>query len=628
MKLERAAIDSIPIGAHPLLAVENLTVGYPVDGGGMIRPVDALSLAVHEREIVGLVGDAGSGKSTAALAMLGLARGPGRILSGSVLFESLDLLKMNADELRDIRGRDIGIIVQNPRSALNPMLRIGRQIGLAYRAHNHATGEETRQRALDMLRMVSINDPERRVEAYAHELSGGMAQRALIAIALSSRPKLLIADEPTSGLDVTIQAQFLDEMWQTVQATGSAVLLVTQELGVVANYCDRVLVLHDGRVVENALVEQFFEAPQHAYSQAVLRLHSERRLMLGATFPPRDGKPMIVVRGLIKTFPVRSSGKVVQAVDRVSLTIRPGETLGLVGESGSGKTTVGRCLLRLLQPDGGAISFEGADILALGDADMRRRRAKLQIVLQDPFDSLNPRWTIRKILVEPLHLHTRLSGADKARRAAELMELVGLDPALLERRPLGLGASALQRINIARALACNPSFIVLDEPTSVLSPQARAGLIELLGRLQKELGISYLFISHDLTTVQYICHRVAVMYLGQIVEEGSVEEIFLHPRHPYSQALLSAHLFPDPSHRRVDNPVASALQGEIPSPIALPVGCYLASRCPHANAACLAVPQLLESCADGRVVRCHRVVAGEIGARGRSGDPSLAQPEN
>jgi oligopeptide/dipeptide ABC transporter ATP-binding protein len=321
---------------------------------------------------------------------------------------------------------------------------------------------------------------------------------------------------------------------------------------------------------------------------------------------------MVEVRGLIKTFPVRNSAKVVQAVDRVTLTIRPGETLGLVGESGSGKTTVGRCLLRLLQPDGGAISFEGADILAFGDADMRRRRAKLQIVLQDPFDSLNPRWTIRKILTEPLNLHTRQSRADKARRAAELMQLVGLDPALLERRPRGLGAGALQRVNIARALACNPSFIVLDEPTSVLSPQARAGLIELLGRLQKELGISYLFISHDLTSVQYVCHRVAVMYLGQIVEEGSVEEIFRRPRHPYSQALLSAHLFPDPSHRRVDNPVAPALQGEIPSPIDLPVGCYLASRCPYANAACRAAPQRLEPCADGRVVRCHRVVAGEI----------------
>ncbi|WP_051231467.1 ABC transporter ATP-binding protein [Kaistia adipata] len=617
MHREAAAVAERPetMAARTVLSVENLVVGYPVDGR-MVKPVDGLSFKVHEREVVGLIGDAGSGKSTAALALLGLARPPGKILGGRVEFDGRDLLKLPEAEIRAIRGRDIGIIVQNPRSSLNPMLRIGKQIGYAYEAHNQASGTEVRRKVIEMLRMVGINDPESRAEAYAHELSGGMAQRALIAMALSSKPKLLIADEPTSGLDVTIQAQFLDEMWNTVQKTGSAILLITQELGTLANYCDRVLVLHEGRIVEDAPVRQFFANPQHPYSQQILKLQRERGHSLG--LPPVEAgtRPLLATTDLRKTFAVRHTKKLIQAVDKVSLTIGRGETLGLVGESGSGKTTVGRCMLRLLEPSSGSVVFDGEDLVKLPPNDMRRYRSKLQIVFQDPFDSLNPRWSIRRILTEPLDLHTKLSTADKRRRAEELMDLVDLDRALLDRRPRGLGAGALQRINIARALACNPEFIVLDEPTSVLSPRARVGLIELLVRLQKELGISYLFISHDLTTVRYLCHKVSVMYLGQIVETGTVEQVFSKPRHPYSQALLSAHLFPDPTNRRVDSVIPAALEGEIPSPIDLPHGCYLASRCPHVVEACRATPQALEPLEGGQSVRCWRAVAGEIQAFG------------
>jgi oligopeptide/dipeptide ABC transporter ATP-binding protein len=592
-----------------LLRVRGLEVSYAT-AAGPVRPVAGVDFEIRRREVVGLVGDAGSGKSTVALALLGLARPPGQITAGEVVFEGRDLLKLSEHEVRAIRGRDIGVIVQNPRGALNPMLRVGTQIANVYRAHNSATPAEARRQAVEMLRLVGINDPERRVDSFAHELSGGMAQRALIAMALSSRPKLLIADEPTSGLDVTIQAQFLDEMWRTVQDTGSAMLLVTQDLGIIANYCDRVLVLHDGRIVEDAPVRDFFADPRHEYSRDVLRLFRER----GRGFPAQIAAPEPFVRteALTKHFPLRHSDKVVQAVDRVSLTIGRGEAVALVGESGSGKTTVGRCLLHLIPPTAGRVVIAGTDISGLGRADLRRFRSRMQIVFQDPFDSLDPRWTIARLLEEPLEVHGGGNGTERRDRAAAALRLVDLDPALLDRVPKGLGASTLQRVNIARALILRPEFVVLDEPTSVLAPRARASLVALLARLQAELGIAFLFISHDLTTVRYLCQRVAVMYLGQIVEQGTVEQIFTDPRHPYSQALLSAHLFPDPTRRRVDRKVAEALSGEIPSPIDPPKGCYLAGRCPHAEDRCRQMPQTLQTLPDGREVRCVRALADEI----------------
>ncbi len=592
-----------------LLSVRDLRVGYEVPGG-IVTPVDGVSFDLAPREVVGLVGDAGSGKSTTALALMGLARPPGRILHGQVMFGGQDLLALPDAEIRKIRGREIGLIVQNPRAALNPLLRIGAQIGHAYRAHNAASAADARKQAIEMLRLVGINDPERRVEAYAHELSGGMAQRALIAIALSSQPRLLIADEPTSGLDVTIQAQFLDEMWRTVQKTGSAMLLVTQELGVIANYCDRVLVLHEGRIVEDAPVKRFFSDPEHPYSQEVLRFYQDRSMAWPAQVAGQAG--FLETRGLTKHFPLRGSSKVVQAVDKVSIKVGRGEAVGLVGESGSGKTTVGRSLLRLETPTGGEVILDGTEITGLGTAAMRAMRKRMQIVFQDPFDSVNPRWTVADILDEPLRVME--GGAKGARRDRALAALrqVDLDPSLMAAKPRDLGAGALQRINIARALICNPEFLVLDEPTSVLAPRARNSLIALLSRLQAELGISYLFITHDLTTVRYLCQRVAVMYLGQIVEEGTVEQVFTAPQHPYSRALLSAHLMPDPTHRRVDNPVPAALEGEIPSPIDVPGGCYLASRCPHVTEACRANPQVLTDLGGNRAVRCERVVRGEI----------------
>ncbi len=595
-----------------VLSVHNLRVRYDTPSGA-VTPLRDFSLSIGEREVVGLIGDAGSGKSTAALAMMGLVRPPGRLISGQVLFGGQDLMEMDEDQLRALRGKDIGIIVQNPRSALNPMLRIGRQIGNVYRAHSDASAAAARDRAIEMLRLVGINDPERRVAAYAHELSGGMAQRALIAMALSSEPRLLIADEPTSGLDVTIQAQFLDQMWDSVQQTGSAILLISQDLGIIANYCDRVAVLHDGRIVEDRPARDFFAAPEHPYSRDILGLQRAAASGVARTSEPvAPGEPLVEVTALAKAFPIHGSDKVVQALQSVDLSVGPGETLGLVGESGSGKTTVGRCLLRLEEPTSGDITYRGAPISGIPKEALRAFRRKIQIVFQDPYDSLNPRWTIRRVLQEPLDLHTRLGKAEKTARIRDLLEMVGLDQALIDDKPRGLGASAMQRLNIARAIAVDPEFIVLDEPTSVLAPQAVTGLIALLRKLQKELGLSYLFISHDLTTVRFLCHRVAVMYLGQIVEVGRVGQVFEDPQHPYARALLSAHLFPDPTRRRVDQDVPESLSGEIPSPVDLPRGCYLAGRCPFAVDRCRSEAQPLVALEDGRQVRCWRVIEGDL----------------
>lgn len=605
-----------------VLRAEGLRVTYYTEDGP-VSPLTDFSVSIREREVVGLVGDAGSGKSTAALALMGVVRPPGRIDAGRILFAGEDLLGKDEEALRELRGKDIGIIVQNPRGALNPMLRVGAQIGNVYRAHNKVSRNAAAGRAIDMLRKVGINDPERRVEAYAHELSGGMAQRALIAMALSSNPRLLIADEPTSGLDVTIQAQFLDEMWDTVQDTGSAILLVTQDLGVIANYCDRVVVLHDGRVVEDKSVAEFFANPEHPYSQKVMSLQravasdeEEHSTRMHSFAEVTTSDILVQTSALTKNFPIRGSDKVVQAVQSVDFEIRQGETLGLVGESGSGKTTVGRCVLRLEEPTSGVIHYRGQEISHVSNRVLRSYRSRMQIVFQDPFDSLNPRWTVGRVLREPLDLHTSKSRSEKTARSRELLQMVGLSPDILDRRPKGMGAGAMQRLNIARALASDPEFIVLDEPTSVLSPSAISELITLLRRLQDELGLSYLFISHDLTTVKYLCHRVAVMYLGQVVEVGTVDQIFNAPRHPYARALLSSHLFPDPSHRRVDHREPDALSGEIPSPVDLPKGCYLAGRCPHVTDRCQAEPQTLEKLDDGRLSRCWRVTAGELeGAR-------------
>lgn len=578
-----------------VLEVRDLSVDY----GG--RPaVENFTLSIAPGEIIGLTGNSGSGKSTLALALLGLTRGPGHISSGAVVLEGTDLLALDEAKRRDRRGRDISLIVQNPRSALSPLHRVGQQVGDVYKAHQNVTNSQAAIHAIRMLRSLGLNDPERRAQAYPHEISGGMAQRVLIAMALGSGPRVLIADEPTSGLDMTIQAQFLDEMWRNVRKAGSAALLMTQDLGIIANYCDRVVVLQNGRQVEDAPTSSFYSAPRDTYSKTLLALRHED--------PPAAPAPapLLTIAGLTKTFPVRGSNKRVHAVDDVSFAISRGETLGLVGESGSGKTTVGRCILRLVEPDNGEVNFDGASVTHASPGALRALRRKLQVVFQDPFNSLDPRWTVADILGEAME------GKRDRARIAELLRLVGLGPDVAKAKPRALSAGSQQRVNIARAIAVEPELIVLDEPTSALTPLARIGIIRLLRDIQTRLGVSYLFISHDLNTVEHISHRVAVMYLGQIVELGTGEQVFRAPLHPYSKALLAAHLTADPTHRRVDRDNPEMLAGEIPSPIDLPRGCYLATRCPVAQPSCHTTPQPLLPAADGRLVRCTPAIAGQI----------------
>jgi len=592
-----------------VLSASGLRVDFPRPDGGVLRAVRDFGVEIRAGEFVGVLGEPGCGKSTAAMALMGMVRAPGRIAGGVVRFMGADLLAMGAPEQAAIRGRDIGLIVQNPRNALHPLIAVGAQIANVYRAHSRAGRAEAASHAIDMLRMVGINDPARRARAFPHELSTGMTQRVLIAMALSSRPKLLIADEPTSGLDVTIQTQFLDQMWDAARQTGSAVLLVTQNLGIVANYCDRVLIMKDGAIVEQAPVRGFFANPVHDYSKRVLALTDvgQKRAARSADIAA-DAPALLEARGLTKDFAIRGSRAKVHAVDDVSLLVRRGECLGLVGESGSGKTTVGRCLLRLAPATSGTVLFENQPILDLPDEAFRRLRARMQVVFQDPFDSMNPRWTVRDVVAELLVLHTDLKGAGLEARIDELLTLVGLEPALKPRRPSQLSAGRQQRVAIARAIAANPRFVVLDEPTSALTAETTAEIIALLMDLSRRFGLAYLFISHDLTTVRYICHRVAVMYLGQVVEIGTKEQVFDTPLHPYSQALLAAHLFPDLDRRRVDHARGPGLAGEIPSPIDLPKGCYLVGRCPRQTERCAREKQALTSLADGRALRCWRAV--------------------
>lgn len=585
-----------------ILRTKGLTVQYPY-GSKQFTAVDGIDLTIESGQIVGLIGESGSGKSSLALALLALARNPGT-LSGEVYLNGQQLIGLSDDQLRSIRGKAIGLITQKPRQSLNPFQNIGTQIKRVFQAHTDANDAQAEQQAITLLESVGINDAERRLKAYPHELSGGMAQRALISMALSAHPDLLIADEPTSGLDVTIQAQFLDRMWERAKQDSTAVLLVTQDLGIVANYCDRVLVMEQGKIVEDLPTGEFFANPQDSYSKRVLALVHERQAAKTASSSD-EGEVLLEVEDLTKTFTLQDK-QVLQAVSKVSFSVRQGRSLGLVGESGSGKTTVGRLILRLLEADSGDIEFRGQQVRGLKGTSLKSFRSRVQVVFQDPFDSLNPRWTVERILAEPIDLHLHLDAAAKKARILELLGQVGLPESALGIRPAGLSAGQQQRVCLARALATSPDFLVLDEPTSALPPAARVEMIGLLRRLQEQLQLSFILISHDLSTVRELCQDVAVMYLSQVVEVGSTTEVFSNPKHPYTRALLNSVLFPDPNDRRVDRADREDLSGEIPSPIDLPKGCYLAGRCPLVEERCTLEPQVLAEIKPGHLVRCWK----------------------
>ena len=541
--------------SQPLLSVKDLTVSFGVEGK-RITAVNHISFDVMPGEIVGLVGESGSGKTVSAMSTIRLIPcPPGNIESGEVLFEGRSLLDMPIEELRNIRGKDISVIFQEPMTALSPLHSVGYQLAETVRIHDpEASKEEAWDRAVEWLDKVGIPDPETRAKAFPFQFSGGMRQRAMIAMALILQPKLIIADEPTTALDVTLQAQVFDLILQ-MKSEDTSILFITHDMGVIWELSDRVLVMKDGNIVERGDAEELFDDPKETYTRellsAVPRLTDEPREKRSY---PEGEKPILSIKYLRTWFPVKKGVFArtvdwVKAVNSVSLDIFPGECLGLVGESGSGKTTLGRSILGLEKSHRGKIVFEGNNILDLSYHEMRPFRRNLQMIFQDPFSSLNPRLTVQELLTEGLVEHDLLKGSKKD-VAAHWLEQVDLEPDMMNRYPHEFSGGQRQRICVARAVALEPKFVVCDEAVSALDVTVQAQVIDLLMDLKDQLGLSYLFISHDLSVVKRICDRVVVMRNGKVAEAGFTSEVVDNPQSEYTQKLIEAVPIPGDKSKR------------------------------------------------------------------------------
>jgi peptide/nickel transport system ATP-binding protein len=674
-----------------LLEIDNLRTW--IDAGDLtVRAVDGLSLSIQRGETFALLGESGCGKSVTALSVMRLLPEQGRIVEGAVRLEGQDLLQRSEAEMRMVRGARIGMIFQEPMLSLNPVLSVGAQLVEVLERHTTARGAQCARQARELLDAVGVPDAERRLREYPFQLSGGLRQRVMIAMALACEPELLIADEPTTALDVTIQAQVLELLRELQRRRGMAMLLITHDLGVVAETAHRVGVMYAGQIVETASAAAFFERPMHPYARKLFaslperqkrggalaviggtvpslaqefagcrfaqrcdRVHggcdtvvpeltvldidrsvrchlfagkadvqfedvavndagSSRDMPTGADFPVGDGqtaqtlvgRPLLAVNDMRIYFPIhrgilRRVAGYVRAVDGVSLAIPAGRTLALVGESGCGKTTVGKGVLQLLGLTGGAVLFDGEDLSKLGSR-LRAKRRDFQIIFQDPFSSLNPRMRVAEIIEEGMAaLGVGANPEQRAERIDALLVEVGLDAAAKARYPHEFSGGQRQRIAIARALAVQPRLIVCDEPTSALDVSVQAQILNLLLDLQRRHGISYLFITHNMGVVEYLSHEVAVMYLGRIVEHGSVDEVFSTPKHPYTRALLSAVPVIDPDSRRDVLRIA----GDLPSSVSPPPGCHFHPRCPQVMDQCRGTFPI--ECALGGThrVRCH-----------------------
>ncbi|MNX57385.1 Glutathione import ATP-binding protein GsiA [compost metagenome] len=525
-----------------LLRIENLTVDLP-PGADRPHALKGLSLTVNAGEIVCVVGESGSGKSLTAGAILGLLPQGVRASAGQVLWEGQDLLKLAPDALRRLRGQRIGMIFQEPMTALNPLRTIGDQIAEVFRTHTRLSRAEIRRRTLGLLDSVRLPDPAQALGAYPHELSGGQRQRAMIAMALALEPALLIADEPTTALDVTTQAQILHLIHDLQRRKGTAVLFITHDFGVVAEIADRVAVMQRGELVESGTADQVLEHPRHPYTRALIAAVPPLAPAAARTTLDAGAPAILTTQALSKTYRKRGwfgrPGRVTHAVDGVTLTLQEGGTLGIVGESGSGKSTLARTLLGLLTPDGGAITLAG-EPLAFKGASARRAHAKrVQMVFQDPYGSLNPRQRVGEIVAQGPIVHGT-PRREALARAQELFELVGLSPDAVRRYPHEFSGGQRQRVGLARALAMQPQVLIADEPVSALDVSVQAQVLALLARLREQLGLSIVFITHDLRVAAQVCDHIAVMKDGRVVEEGVCAEVFGNPVHPYTQALLAA----------------------------------------------------------------------------------------
>ncbi|CDY75247.1 Dipeptide transport ATP-binding protein DppD (TC 3.A.1.5.2) [Caballeronia glathei] len=592
-----------------VIEVNDLSVTFR-SGAKLVEAVKHLSFTVDRGETLAIVGESGSGKSVTSLALMRLVEhGGGRIASGSIVFRRrndtlIDLASASNAVMRTVRGADIAMIFQEPMTSLNPVFTVGDQIAEAIALHQHKSHGEARTEALRLLDLVRIPESKRVFARYPHQLSGGMRQRVMIAMALSCKPALLIADEPTTALDVTIQAQILQLIRALQDEMNMGVIFITHDMGVVAEVADRVLVMYRGEKVEEAVSETLFAAPKHPYTKALLAAVPKLGAMNGtdrpAKFPileveapaiaPDDASalrpsaaveaqhqpavdpasaPILRVRDLVTRFPVKSGlfGRVtgaVHAVERVSFDLHPGETLALVGESGCGKSTTGRSLLKLVESQSGSIEFAGRDISSLSGPALQSLRRDIQFIFQDPFASLNPRLTVGFSIMEPLLVHGVAKGKEAEARVDWLLEKVGLPAEAAQRYPHEFSGGQRQRIAIARALALNPKVVIADESVSALDVSVQAQIVNLMLDLQRELGVAYLFISHDMAVVERVSHRVAVMYLGQIVEIGPRQAVFEAPRHPYTRKLMGAVPVADPARRHAKRMLAA---DEIPSPI-------------------------------------------------------------
>ncbi len=569
------------------MRVEGLSVLFPGESGPLYA-IDDISFEVRRGETLGIVGESGSGKSMTALSLMQLLPATGRMISGSIRFmpetdNSVDLARLDDREMRPYRGRELGMIFQEPMSSLNPVFRCGPQVDEVTRIHLRYSREKARAHTLDLFRKVQLPDPERMYRAFPHQLSGGQKQRVMIAMAMAAGPKILIADEPTTALDVTVQKAILDLMAGLRKETGAAVIFITHDLGVVAEIADRVLVMYRGKIVEKGSVKEIFSNPRHPYTQGLLACRPPldkrlRRLPTVEDFLKKDKEepgidnvktvlsrvevsreesrkrreellkkpPLLRVEGLKTWFPRKKNilGRTlswVKAVDDVSLKLFPGETLGLVGESGSGKTTLGRSILRLQTHTAGTVHYGDKNIFELSEEEMRKMRTRMQIIFQDPYSSLNPRMSIGQAISEPMAVHHIVNDKRKRKeRCIELLERVGMKAEHYHRYPHEFSGGQRQRVCIARALSVNPEFIVCDESVSALDVSVQARVLNLLLELREEFGLSYLFISHDLSVVRFMSDRIAVMKNGKIVECGAADEIYEHPEHAYTQELIAA----------------------------------------------------------------------------------------
>ncbi len=534
----------------PLLSVRDLTVR--LHGFGEERTlIDAVSFDVGKAEIVGLVGESGSGKSLFCRSLVRLMPSSRlKIDSGSVLLDGRDLTEISDAEMLKVRGAEIGMIFQNPTSHLDPVMRIGDQIAEGIRYHQGASPRDAKAAAIDILDQVGLPDPVRQYDSYAHEFSGGMRQRAMIGVALSCNPKILIADEPTTALDVTIQAQILRLLMDIRDKRGLSIILITHDLGIVAQTCDRIAVLRGGRLLEMGPKRQILSAPRDPYTVSLIASHPsfvEEAALTVACVPASTPveRPLLEVDDLYVRFALggglfKAGAKTVTAVSGVSLQIMPGESVGVVGESGSGKSTLARAILGLTPLSSGHVSFEGVDLAQQKRAALNKLRHEAAMVFQDPYNALNPRLRIGEMLAEVLRVQGKTSAADIPARIGELLDLVGLEREFANRRPRSMSGGQCQRAGIARALAVDPKLIIADECVAALDVTIQAQIIELFRDLKRKMNLTLIFIAHDLAIVRNLCDRVVVMYRGEIVEEGLCAEVFARPKHPYTAALIAA----------------------------------------------------------------------------------------